>query len=80
MYILHSKHVCFTEDGRLEVYDDRLATKLNKFLKTYDSGIYKFQPGEEGLFWVPSDQIQLILSNFLSVKSTKSGSNEPRAV
>lgn len=57
-----------TSDGRLEVYNHKLATKINKFLKFYDNGDYSFKEGEEGLFRIPSNQIQLILSQFLTKK------------
>jgi hypothetical protein len=69
--VLHNKKCWFTTDGRLEVYSPRLATKLNKYLKTYDNGNYIFQSGEEVVFKVPSDLIGFIREEFLVKKSTQ---------
>lgn len=66
--ILHTQKCWLTSDGRLEVYNHKLATKINRFLKFYDGGDYTFKEGEEGLFRLSSDQIQLILSKFLTKK------------
>lgn len=68
--ILHNENVWFTDDGRLEIYNSRLATKINKYLKTYDNGNYVFSDGEEACFRVPSDQIQTILLTFLTRNRT----------
>lgn len=66
--ILHTQKFWLTSDGRLEVYNHRLASRINKFLKFYDNGDYSFKEGEEGLFRLSSDQIRLILSKFLTKK------------
>lgn len=66
--VLHTSKCHFTSDGRLEVYAARLATKLNKFFKKYDNGDYVFSEGEEGVYDVSPDRIQLILSTFLTRK------------
>lgn len=68
--ILHNRQVWFTADGRLEVYNHKLATKLNKFFKKYDNGKYKFEEHEEAVFNVPPNQIGYIRSLFFSQKST----------
>lgn len=67
--ILHNKKCWFTSDGRLEVYNAKLATRLNKFMKTYDAGKYVFKQGEEGVFKIPSNLIQMIREEFLVKKS-----------
>lgn len=47
---IHTKRFHLTLDGRLEVYDNRLATRINRFLKVYDKGQYSFKEGEEAVF------------------------------
>lgn len=72
--ILHNDKVWLTADGRLEVYDSRLATRINRYLKTYDNGLYTFRSGEEAVYKLKgSDQIQFILQQFLTKKSTIAG-------
>jgi Leu/Phe-tRNA-protein transferase len=66
--ILHNDKVWFTDDGRLEVYYHRLATKLNRLLKTYDSGLYVFEQGEEAVFMVSQDMVPVILNDYLYKK------------
>ena len=68
--ILHNQKVCFTDDGRLEVYDSRLATRLNKHFKKFDDGKYIFKKGEECFYSVPLTQLNMILEQFLVKKST----------
>lgn len=64
--ILHTTRFWLTSDGRLEVYDYKLATRLNRLLKAYDNGKYTFQEGEEALFKLESsNQIDSILCKFL---------------
>jgi hypothetical protein len=68
--ILHNSKCHFTTDGRLEVYYNRLGTRLNRYFKRYDDGRYTFKEGEEAIFKVPKDQFDYILKTFLS-KRTK---------
>jgi hypothetical protein len=70
---LHTSRFRLTEDGRLEVYDARLATRLNRVLRRYDAGTYAFKRGEEAVFQVPSDQLESILRRFLAPKSAQPG-------
>lgn len=63
--ILHTRKCHFTSDGRLEVYDARLANRLNKLFKKFDNGEYQIQKGEEVFFNVPPNDIQSILLRFL---------------
>lgn len=67
--ILHTTKLCFTTDGRLEVYDHKLATKFNKIFKKWNDGKYKFKEGEEAFFKVPSDRIQSFTTLVLNLKS-----------
>lgn len=71
--ILHNSKVWLTADGRLEVYDNRIANKLNAYLKTYDTGVYLFKQHEEAVFKIAPDQIQTILLTFLTKGSTQTG-------
>lgn len=71
-YILHNDKVCFYYDGvdnerygRLEVFDHVLAFHVNKRLKKYNNGKYRFKVGDEPFFRVPLNQIQSILSDFM---------------
>lgn len=64
--ILHNNRCCFTSDGRLEVYYNRLATRLNRYFKSYDDGRYTFKAGEEAIFKVPKEQFNFVLVTFLS--------------
>lgn len=66
--ILHNDKVWFTSDGRLEVYNHRLATKLNRLLKSYDSGLYVFEQGEEAVFKVSQDMVPVVLNDYLYKK------------
>jgi hypothetical protein len=66
--ILHNNKVWFTDDGRLEVYHHKLATKLNRLLKSYDSGFYTFQQGEEAIFKISKEMVPIILKDFLYKK------------
>ena len=63
--MLHTKDFWLTHDGRLEVYNAKLATKLNRFLKTYQLGRYKFRKGEEAIFRLLRADIADIVSRFL---------------
>lgn len=69
--ILANKRVLFTDDGRLEVFAPKLATKLNRFLKKYDNGNYMFQPGEECFFNIPQIEINDTLQAFLVKKPSQ---------
>lgn len=51
---LHTTKFWLTSDGRLEVYDQRLLLRLNRYFKKYDNGKYAFKSGEEGFFTVRS--------------------------
>ena len=73
--ILHNRRVWLTSDGRLEVYDNRLATKINEELKSYDSGKYKFKKYEEAVYRLSREQIQYILDKFL-IKKAKEVTNK----
>lgn len=64
--ILYNSRCFYTTDGRLAVYNYKLATKLNKYLKHYDSGKYKFLPGEEAIFKVPTNKIDYVLKTYLT--------------
>ena len=66
--LLHNKKVLLTSDGRLEVYNHRLATKLNKHFKEYDDGKYRFRAGEEAVFQIEPSEISFILETFLVKK------------
>ena len=45
---------------RLEVYDSKLATRINKKLLTYDNGRYRFKVGEEALFSVSLENAAVV--------------------
>ena len=59
-----------TSSRRLEVYDHRLASRLNRFLKKYDDGSYSFKEGEEALFNLSQIEMAAIWRPFLRLKST----------
>jgi hypothetical protein len=64
--ILHNSKCWFTADGRLEVYDHKLATKLNKHFQRYENGDYRFKEGEEAVFMVPQLELNNVLRRFLT--------------
>ncbi len=70
---LHTKRFRLFEDGRLEVYDHRLATRLNRHLKRYDNGEYTIQEGEEAVFFLSQIETIDVLSKFLSKSHAHSG-------
>lgn len=61
--MLHTAKFWLTSDGRLEVYDFRLATKIEKELKRY--GGYRFKVGEEAVFRLTKSEVDTILGKFL---------------
>lgn len=67
--ILHNTKLCFTTDGRLEVYDHKLATKFNKIFKKWNDGKCKFKEGEEAFFKVPPNLIQSFTTLVFDIKS-----------
>jgi hypothetical protein len=64
--LLKTRKMEFYSDGRLEIYDYKLATKLNRLIKKYEGGRYRFIQGEEAIYYL--HQIKTIegLSSFLS--------------
>lgn len=73
--ILHNKKVLFRREQPaisdkpmyiLEIYDYRLANRLNNYYKRYDNGGYKFKQGEEAIFHVAPNDVQFIRDSFLS--------------
>ena len=68
--ILHNTKCWLTSDGRLEVYDAHLATKINKYLQWYMDGSlpYRFRRGEEAVFRLTQVEINDILQRFLIKK------------
>jgi hypothetical protein len=70
---LHTARFRLTEDGRLEVYDARLATRLNRALRRYEDGAYTFKRGEEAVYNLTPEQLPSILQRFLAPKSTQPG-------
>lgn len=71
-YLLVTKKFRLYKNGRLEVYDHRLATKLNRYTKTYQGGQYRVKKGEEAIFKIAQEEIPNILSKFLVKKSNHS--------
>lgn len=68
---LHTSKLWLTTDGRLEVYDQRLALRFNRYFKKYDDGKYPFQPGEEAVFKVVSQvDYKAVLGALKRKKST----------
>lgn len=75
--VLHTIDIWATADGRIEIYNYKLATKVNRHLKSYDNGTYRFKRGEEGLFKVEPDQLRSLLSLFFKRFSTNAVSSLP---
>ncbi len=71
--ILHNTKVWLTTDGRLEVYDPKLATRINRYVKSYANGKYTFKPGEEAVFKLSQIELNKVLSLFLFRESTQTG-------
>ncbi len=65
MKTLHTKKFWLTADGRLEVYDARLATKLSKYFKKFEDGRHRFKVGEEAVFRVRQIETNEVLSLLL---------------
>ena len=65
---LHTTKFWLQPSGRLEVYHYKLATKLNKYFKTYDNGLYKFLKGEEAIFFVSQNDYNEDLWKILTPK------------
>jgi len=62
---LHTKQVHLTPDGRLEVYDYKMANRLNTILRKYFEGVdqlYKFKKHEEAVFKVTEQAKQQVLA------------------
>ena len=47
---VHTPKFWLTSDGRLEVYDYKLAIKINRYAKRYPEG--SFTKGDEAIFYV----------------------------
>ena len=54
--------------NRLEVYNARLANKLNQLLLTYDKGRYIFRSDDEAVFRLTDSQMRDVLNNVLLKK------------
>lgn len=68
--ILHNAQCWLTSDGRLEVYNARLATRINRYLGWYMDGRipYAFKDDEEALFRLSQVELNEVLHRFLVKK------------
>ena len=69
--LLINKKACVHDSGRVEIYDYKLASKINKKLMHYDNGDYKFKEGDEALFQVAPNLLQSFISGFLTKRRVK---------